>query len=52
MIKSRRMRLARHVAQMETRTLYRVLVGETEGKGRIKSYRQVDNIKTDLSGIA
>jgi hypothetical protein len=31
-IKSKRMRWARHVAQMEKRNVYRVLVGKPEGK--------------------
>ena len=48
-IKSRRMRWARHVARMgEERREYRVLVGKPEGKrplGRPRR-RWVDNIKT------
>jgi hypothetical protein len=51
MIKSRRMRWARHVARMEeTRNAYRILVGKPEGKrpvGRLRC-RLVDNIKMDL----
>jgi hypothetical protein len=54
MIKSRRMRLAGHVARMgETRNAYRILVGKPEGKrplGRPRR-RWVDNIKTDLREI-
>jgi hypothetical protein len=50
-IKSRRMRWARHVAQMgEKRNAYRLLVGKPEGKrpiGRLRR-RWVDNIKMDL----
>jgi hypothetical protein len=51
MIKSRRMRWAGHVAPMgEKRNVYRILVGNPEGKrplGRPKR-RWVDNIKMDL----
>jgi hypothetical protein len=54
MIKSKRMRLAGHVARMgETRNAYRILVGKTEGKrplGRPRR-RWVDNIKMDLRKI-
>jgi hypothetical protein len=55
MIKSRRMRLAGHVAQMgEKRNAYRVLVGKPEGKrrplGRPRR-RWVDNNKMDLREI-
>ena len=50
-IKSRRMRWARHVARMgEARGVYRVSVGKPEGKrplGRPRR-RWVDNIRTDL----
>ena len=49
-IKSRRMRWAGHVARMERRGLYRVLVGKPEGKrllGRPRR-RWEDNIKMDL----
>jgi hypothetical protein len=53
-IKSRRMRWARHVARMgEKRNAYRLLVGKPEGKrllGRSRS-RWVDNIKMDLLEI-
>jgi hypothetical protein len=53
-IKSRRMRLAGHVARMgETRNAYRILVGKPEGKrplGRPRR-RWVDNIKMDLREI-
>jgi hypothetical protein len=50
-IKSRRMRLAGHVACMgQTRNIYRILVGKPEGQrplGR-RRRRLVDNIKMDL----
>jgi hypothetical protein len=53
-IKSRRMRLAGHVARMrEGRGVYRVLVGRPEGKrplGRPRR-RWEDNIKMDLREI-
>jgi hypothetical protein len=53
-IKSRRMRWARHVARMgEKRNAYRLLVGKPEGKrplGRPRC-RCVDNIKIDLVEI-
>jgi hypothetical protein len=52
--KSRRMRLAGHVARMgENRNAYRILVGKPEGRrplGRPRR-RWVDNIKTDLREI-
>ena len=54
MIKSRRMRLAGHVARMgKRRGVYWVLVGKPEGKrplGRPKR-RQKDNIKMDLQDV-
>jgi hypothetical protein len=53
MIKSRRMRWAGHVARMQKRNAYRILVGKPEGKrppGRPRR-RWVDNIKTDLREI-
>jgi hypothetical protein len=54
MIKSRRMRLAGHVARMgENRNAYRILVGKPGGKrplGRPRR-RWVDNIKMDLREI-
>jgi hypothetical protein len=54
MIKSRRMRLAGHIAQMgEKRTAYRIIVGNPEEKrplGR-PTLRWVDNIKIDLREI-
>jgi hypothetical protein len=54
MIKSRRMRLAGHVARMgEKRIAYRILLGKPEGKtplGRPRR-RWVDNIKMDLREI-
>jgi hypothetical protein len=49
MINSRRMRWAGHVARMEKRIAYRILVGKSEEKrplGRPRS-RWVDNIKID-----
>jgi len=53
-IKSRRMRWAGHVARMgEERGVYRVLVGEPEGKrplGR-RRFRWVDNIRMDLQEV-
>jgi hypothetical protein len=53
-IKSRRMRWARHVARMgEKRNAYRLLVGKPEGKrplGRPRR-RWVDNIKMDLREV-
>jgi hypothetical protein len=53
-IKSRRMRLAGHVARMgEKRNAYRLLVGKPEGKrplGRPRR-RWVDNIKMDLREV-
>ena len=53
-IKSRRMRLAGHVARMgEERGAYRVLVGKPEGKrplGRPRR-RWVDNIRMDLQDV-
>jgi hypothetical protein len=54
MIKSRRMRLAGHVARMwERREVYRVLVGNTEGNrplGRPRR-RWEDNSKKDLQEV-
>jgi hypothetical protein len=50
-IKSRRMRWARHVAHMkEGRGVYRVLVGRPEGKRTLGKprHRWDDNIKMDL----
>jgi len=53
-IKSRRMRWARHVARMgEEKGVYRVLVGKPEGKrplGRPR-HRWVDNVRTDLQEV-
>ena len=53
-IKSRRMRLAGHVARMEEgRGVYKVLVGKSEGKrplGRPR-HRWEDNIKIDLQEV-
>jgi hypothetical protein len=54
MIKSRRMRWARHVARMgEKRNAYGILVGKPEGKRTLgrTGRRWVDNIKIDLRGI-
>jgi hypothetical protein len=52
MIKSKRMRLAGHVARMgQKRNVYRILVGKPEGKrplGRPRC-RWVDNIKMELT---
>jgi hypothetical protein len=53
MIKSRRMRLAGHVARMEKRTPYRIFMGKPEGKrsqGRPRR-RWVDNIIMNLREI-
>ena len=53
-MKSRRMRWARHVARMgEERGVYRVLVGKPEGKrplGRPRS-RWVDRIRMDIQVV-
>jgi len=53
-IKSRRMRWARHVARMgEERGVYRVLLGKPEGRrplGRPRR-RLVDNIRMDLQKV-
>jgi hypothetical protein len=52
MIKSRRMRWARHVARMgEKRNAYRILVGKPHGKRPQGRRRWVDNIKMDLREI-
>jgi hypothetical protein len=54
MIKSRKMRWARHVARMgKTKNVYRTLVGKPEGKGPLgrPRCRWVDNIKMDLGEI-
>ena len=54
MIKSKRMRLAGHIARMgERRGVYRVLVGKSEGKkplGRPRPRRE-DNIKIDFQEV-
>jgi hypothetical protein len=49
-IKSSRMRLAGHVARMEKRNAYRLLVGKPEGKRPLGRPRRkwVDNIRMDL----
>jgi hypothetical protein len=54
MIKSRRMRWARHVAGMEKKaSAYKILVLESEGKKSLRRTRRmsVDNIKMDLREI-
>jgi hypothetical protein len=54
MIKSRRMRWARHVARMGAkRNAYSILVGNPEGKRPLRRPRRrwVDNIKMDLREI-
>jgi hypothetical protein len=52
-IKSRRMRRARHVARMLERGVYRVLVGKPEGKRRLARPRRrwEDNIKMALRDV-
>jgi hypothetical protein len=53
MIKSRRMRWEWHIAPMQNRNAYRILVGKPERKrplGR-RSHRWVNNIKMDLREI-
>jgi len=53
-IKSRRMRLAQHVAHMgEERGVYRFLVGKPEGKRSLGRPRRrwVDNIRMDLQEV-
>jgi len=53
-IKSRRMRWARHVARMgEEKGVYRVLMGKPEGKRPLWSSRRrwVDNIRMDLQEV-
>jgi hypothetical protein len=55
MIKSRRMMWSRHAARMgESRGVYRVLVGKTEGKGPFgrPGRRWEDNIKMGLQEVA
>jgi hypothetical protein len=54
MIKSRRVRLAEHVARIvEKRSVYRILVGMPEGKRPLRRPRRrwVDNIKMELKEI-
>jgi hypothetical protein len=54
MIKSRRMRLAGHVARMGAkRNVYRILVGKPEGRRQLgrPRHRWMDNIKVDLREI-
>jgi len=53
-IKSRRMRLAGHVARMcEERVVYRVLVGKPKGKRPLGRHRRrwVDNIRMDIEEV-
>ena len=53
-VKSRRMRWARHVARMgEEREVHRVLVGKPEGKSPLERPRRrwEDNIKMDLQEV-
>jgi hypothetical protein len=53
-IKSRRMRLAGHVARMgEERGVYRVFVGKPDGKRQLRRPRRrwVDNIRMDLQEV-
>ena len=53
-IKWRRMRWARHVARVgEERGVYRVLVGQPEGKRPLEGPRRrcVDNIRMDLQEV-
>jgi hypothetical protein len=49
-IKPRRMKWAEHVARMERRCAYRILVGKPEGNGPIGRPRRrwKDNIKMDI----
>jgi hypothetical protein len=50
-IKSRRMKWAGHVARMgEKRNVYRILIGEPQGKRQLRRprHRWIDNIKMDL----
>jgi len=54
LIKSRRMRLARHVKHMgEERVVYRVLVGKSEGRRPLwgPRRRRADNIRMDLQEV-
>jgi hypothetical protein len=54
MMKSKRMRLAGHVARIwEKRTAYRILVGKPEGKRPLRRprHRWENNIKMDLREI-
>jgi hypothetical protein len=54
MMKSRRMRWAKHIAQMgEKRNAYRILVDKPEGKGALRRprHRRMDNVKMDLREI-
>ena len=54
MIKSRRMRWARHVARMgEEKGAYRVMVGKPEGKRPLGKprHRWADNIRMDIQEV-
>jgi len=54
MIESRRMRWADHVARMgESKGIYRVLVGKTEGKRQLgrPRHRREENIKMNLQTV-
>jgi hypothetical protein len=57
MIKSRRMRWARHVARMgDKRNVYRILVGKPEGKRELRTRRKGEDIRmhpreTGWSGV-
>jgi hypothetical protein len=53
MSKSRRMRWAGHVVQIEAKNAYRILVGKPEGKRPLGRPRRmwVDNVKIDLREI-
>jgi hypothetical protein len=52
-IKPRRMRWAGHVARMETRNAYRLMVRKPEGKRPVGRPRRswVDNIRMDLGEV-
>jgi hypothetical protein len=53
MMKSRRMRLAEHVAHGEKKNPYRILVGKPEGKRLLRRPRRrwEDNIRMDFREI-
>jgi hypothetical protein len=52
-IKSRRMRCAEHVAYMEERGIYKVLLGKRVGKRPYRRPRHIweDNIKMDIQEV-